>query len=104
MRRGRKPPADAPFRFYNRTDEECYEGGFKMGNTWPLHWNHVPGGPYVPTPYPDDHPDWVAYCDLLARHHAEWMRGWWDGIREAAKISPGHRRFLNRIVLERLVA
>ena len=50
-----------PFELYNKTDEEAEAEGYKSGLNWPAHWNHVPGGPYVPSvrPYERDE-KWVC--------------------------------------------
>lgn len=102
---------NAPFRQYAWTDEDAHEDGFKSGLEWPAKWNHVPGGPWVPS-YDKSgrrgdsfaHPDWVAYCEKLERHHALWMKGWLEGFAENARRSPEIKRLRSKLILEKLAA
>jgi hypothetical protein len=98
----RCPPDDAPFRFYNKTDEDVYNEGYKSAITWPAYWNHLPGGPYVSRYGEHDHPDWVAYCKTRQRHHGEWMRGWYEGFAQAAKLRPEIRRLRTKLLMDKL--
>lgn len=99
----RRPPDDAPFRHYNKTDEQAFAEGRARGLTWPVRWNHIPGGPYyLDNPDKDSHPDWIEYCRLLKRHNALYLQGWHQGIKEACKTNPALRKMISGLVYGKL--
>lgn len=81
--------ATAPFRKYNKTDAQAYAEGVQAGLTWRDHWNHKPGGPWVPSISDNDikHgcPDWANYCLTLRRHKQLYLQGWEEG--NAARLA-----------------
>lgn len=95
---------NAPFRQYNKTDEEVYRDGYLTGLNWPAKWQHVPGGPWNPSPDINDHPDWVEYCRLLAHHRREWLRGWHEGFKDAAQTDPKIRALMTKLLKNKLAA
>lgn len=99
-----KPPESAPFRQYCHTDESIYQEGFKSGSEWPKHWNHIPGGPYVPRDHKDHHPDWREHCQLLERHRKIWLQGWRDGVKTLKPFRRDLRRLLDREMMAKLAS
>ena len=102
---------DAPFRQYKETDESMYQSGYQRGLEWPAKWDHVPGGPYYPEERPGrksfdegGHPDWIAYCRLLKKHHHLWMQGWYAGFAENAKLNPEIKQLRNRLLMNKLAS
>lgn len=98
---------DAPFRKYDKTDESVRKDGYESGLNWRETWDHLPGGPYVPRTdrysRSDSHPDWVAYCELLAHHNRVWLEGWHEGFKEAARRRPAIKRLRSNLTLRRLM-
>lgn len=97
---------DAPYRQYKKTDNEVYKDGYKRGLEWPARWDHIPGGPWVPSLSSRDrenhHPDWVAHVDTLDRHNKLWLKGWHEGFRKQAETNPEIRRLRNKLVKDKL--
>ena len=93
------------FELYNKTDEEAEADGYESGLNWPAHWNHVPGGPYVPDvrPYERDE-KWVAYCETRRRHRELYLKGWHRGFAKAAENKASIRRLRNKLVMNKIMA
>ncbi len=62
------------------TIEEAYKDGIITGTTWPEHWKHEPGGPWV-----SKH-DQSNRFNALELHqtnvHRAWIKGWHKGFTE----------------------
>ena len=78
----------APYRSYKMTDAQAYASGVQSGLTWRAHWNHKPGGPWVPAQSDIDRgrcPDWDEYVDARRRHRKLYLQGWEEG--NAARLA-----------------
>lgn len=63
--------------------EEAYQDGIITGVTWPDHWKHIPGGPWVHgREFRNNQLYLIALCDHSANVHKEWIRGWHKGFVE----------------------
>lgn len=93
---------DAPFRSYAHTDETIYADGFKSGSNWAPHWNHLPGGPWMPDIGENAHPDWREYCLLLKRHNKIWLAGWRAGVKTIRPVRRDIKKLLSIAVIEKL--
>ncbi len=97
----------APFRSYKKTDDDVYQDGIASAKDWQPHWNHMPGGPYVPSMPSENQiqfmdPDWVAYCKLRAHHNKVWIDGWIAGMKVYNRNQA--RRILGKEIYTKLAA
>ena len=97
-------PADAPFRQYAKTDQDVFQEGFERGATWPVEWNHLPGGPWVPDLGSAQlrDPDWRTYCLLLERHNKIWLEGWRKGVKTIRPRRRDIKKLLDIQVIKKL--
>lgn len=60
------------------SEESAYQEGYNRGFTWPKHWAHMPGGPYITQGLAHG---CSALIDQERRAHKSWMQGWRDGFK-----------------------
>lgn len=62
--------------------EQAFQDGYERGATWPVEWDHVPGGPWATTRghHLTPNPQWDEYADHTQAVRQEYLRGWWTGL------------------------
>lgn len=96
----------APFRQYKKTDSQVFQDGMESARFWRSHWNHLPGGPWVPNISDYDRQftcqDWLEHCETLKRHNRIWLQGWHDGMKLHHPAQ--YKRIVGKAVYDKLAA
>lgn len=96
----------APYKQYKHTDTSMFQDGVESGRAWRSHWNHLPGGPWVPKVdrynLTNSCEDWLEYCETLKRHNQIWLDGWRAGMK--AHHPEQLQRIVSKTVYDKVAA
>lgn len=70
--------------------EQAHNEGYERGATWPVEWNHVPGGPWTTSKGHKlmHNPQWDEYAEHTQAVKKAWLDGWWKGLFEKNSQHP----------------